>query len=431
MTHPRIAIALACAICCLANSLGASEDAIPAKPDKSRPIRVVKPNKLPPTLPAERIHLGQGYKPTMALLPNGELVVMSFFWEGGAHRRGGDYHEYNTLWRSTDLGRTWSVGKRVEHAPGKDFIGREHWLTSIDNGTEDGILFSTCHIAKWDIANPTDSAPSWINRSIDGGRTWKQLLIGPKGLDGPMTRTNRNIVRLCDGRLMFGVAHWSGAPGLINYLWTSTDEGLSWKQSKRLAFVGKYVNYKGGTSPFANGGPFIDETWFDINKEGNLTAYVRLNGTSPLYAKDEDPLPAGSDQVDRTITATSTDGGLTWGNFKDCGEYGQMYARIARLADRRLLLTFTQRDYYKGFTGHLGLRALISHNDGQTWNFDNDLVILDENTPKGWRQGGGFGNTIQLSDGSLISCYSYHNESKGRAKYQTEVVRWALPTLLK
>lgn len=418
----RQATEISCLLVSFMSSLGLAEEMIPREPDRSRPIRVVNADKLPVTLPAERIHLGRGYKPTMALLPNGELVLISFFWEGGPHRMGGAYHEFSTIWRSRDNGTTWSAGERVERSPGEDFIGREHWLTSIDDGTEHGILFSTCHIANWDVANPTDSAPSWINRSTDGGRTWTQTLIGPDGLDGPMTRTNRNVVRLADGRLMFAVAHWSGAPGLINYLWTSEDDGLTWQQSERLSF-GSYTNYKGEEQPFENGGPFIDETWFDVNEAGELVAYVRLNWTSPLFPIDKNPT-SGGDQADRTITATSTDGGLTWGDFKDCGNYGQMYARVTRLKDDRLLLTITQRDYYEGLNEHLGLRALISEDDGKTWNFERDLIILDENTPLGWRQGGGFGTTLQLPDGSLISCYSFHNETSGQAVYQTEVVRW-------
>ena len=408
-----------------------AEDIIPGEPDTSRPIRVVNPDRLSAEFPAERIHLGQGYKPTIARLPSGELIVMSFFWEGGAHRPGGTYHEYSTIWRSLDDGRTWSAGERASRSPEEDFIGREHWLTAIDDGTQHGLLFSTCQIALWDTSsplfgtpNPKNEAPSYVSRSTDGGRTWKQERIGPDGFDGAFTRTNRNIVRMDDGRLMFGVANWTGAPGLINYLWTSEDEGLTWQQSEQLSF-GTYTNYKGEEQPFENGGPFIDETWFDINQAGELVAYIRLNWTSPLFPIDETPT-SGGDQADRTITATSTDGGLTWGDFKDCGNYGQMYARVTRLNDDRLLLTITQRDYYEGLTEHLGLRALVSNDDGKTWNFEKDLIILDENTPLGWRQGGGFGTTLQLPDGSLISCYSFHNEATGQAVYQTEIVRWNL-----
>jgi hypothetical protein len=89
------------------------------------------------------------------------------------------------------------------------------------------------------------------------------------------------------------------------------------------------------------------------------------------------------------------------------------------------MMTFTKRN-----VDHpLGLRAVFSHNDGATWDFDNDHLIIDQNTPASFASGGGFGGTIQLLDGSLLSTYSYHDNVSGSLNYQTEVVRWSLPPL--
>ena len=38
--------------------------------------------------------------------------------------------------------------------------------------------------------------------------------------------------------------------------------------------------------------------------------------------------------------------------------------------------------------------------------------------------GGGFGNTIQLDDGTLVSCYSYRGKDGAT---HVEAVRWRLP----
>jgi hypothetical protein len=46
--------------------------------DETRPIRVPRSHRLPATLSAERISIGPGYKPAMARLPGGELVMMFF-----------------------------------------------------------------------------------------------------------------------------------------------------------------------------------------------------------------------------------------------------------------------------------------------------------------------------------------------------------------
>lgn len=89
------------------------------------------------------------------------------------------------------------------------------------------------------------------------------------------------------------------------------------------------------------------------------------------------------------------------------------------------MMTFTKR----GTNTPLGLRAAFSNDGGQTWDFDNDHIIIDDNTPSGWASGGGFGNTIQLSDGSLISAYSCPGSAAGIADIKTEVVRWSLPQI--
>ncbi len=50
--------------------------------NSSLPIRINSPRKLNAwQLPAERIHIGEAYKPSMALLPNGELVMVVLFQE--------------------------------------------------------------------------------------------------------------------------------------------------------------------------------------------------------------------------------------------------------------------------------------------------------------------------------------------------------------
>jgi len=84
------------------------------KIEPSRPIRVLRPLKLPATLPAERTALGPGYKPSMARLPDGELVMIFFTSEKIA-----GYHEFSKFSRSTDNGKTWSVPVRVKLGPGK------------------------------------------------------------------------------------------------------------------------------------------------------------------------------------------------------------------------------------------------------------------------------------------------------------------------
>lgn len=80
----------------------------------------------------------------------------------------------------------------------------------------------------------------------------------------------------------------------------------------------------------------------------------------------------------------------------------------------------------------IGLQAILSDDEGQTWDFANDRITIEGRTPWGGVSGGGFGNTLQLKDGSLISCYSYQDGPTYWTydppwKPKIEVVRWRLP----
>jgi hypothetical protein len=134
------------------------------------------------------------------------------------------------------------------------------------------------------------------------------------------------------------------------------------------------------------------------------------------------PIAAKDDQSDHFILFTSSDQGATFGRVRDFGEYGEMYMSILRLADERLLLTFTVRD----LKPPLGVRAIpgVETEDGFDFDFQHDRLMLDTRTPIGKPQGGGFGPTVQLADGMLVTSYTYRGEDD---QTHIEVVRWRLP----
>ena len=111
--------------------------------------------------------------------------------------------------------------------------------------------------------------------------------------------------------------------------------------------------------------------------------------------------------------------------FKPLGAVGELYPRYLKLRDGRVMLTFTVRcgRNADGKTLHqhctnttdgknIGLRAVFSNDDGTTFDMTSDRLIIDAqpDTPAAGLpdpSGGGYGNTIQLEDGTLISPYSY------------------------
>ncbi len=79
-------------------------------------------------LSAERIPVGipGDYKPCIALLPNGELLLVCFH---GIQLGEGKIREDIILFRSQDGGRTWSERQAL------DILGREPYFTVLKDGT--------------------------------------------------------------------------------------------------------------------------------------------------------------------------------------------------------------------------------------------------------------------------------------------------------
>jgi len=65
----------------------------------------------------------------------------------------------------------------------------------------------------------------------------------------------------------------------------------------------------------------------------------------------------------------------------------------------------------------------VEHDDGFTFDFEHDRLMLDTKTGSRY-QGGGFGPTVQLADDTLVTCCSYRGTDD---KTHLEVMRWRLP----
>jgi hypothetical protein len=341
----------------------------------------------------------------MALLPSGELVMVALYQDP---RPKGKIREWTGLWRSKDNGRTWT--ERIEV---KDLIGREQWLSC----TRAGTLFATCHLLAQDVNNKDGYTHSYVHRSTDGGKTWERTRIGPAGFPAKaVTMCSRNVVELPDGTLLLGIGVNEMQKGRLAWVWKSKDGGQTWDRSGPPVKIGSY-----GKRAYDNYDAFFTEDFTFRNRSGRLLHFIRCGPPSPMYPmNDGRTTPTGDDSGDRMMRCDSTDNGQTWGEVRDLGDYGMHYPRVLRLADGRLLLTFTQRSTVYP----IGLQAVLSYDDGKTWDLHSDRIIVEGKTPWGMASGGGFGNTLQLKDGTLISCYTYRGADD---RTHLEMVRWKLP----
>lgn len=348
-------------------------------------------------IPCERVAIGEpdDYKPCIAQLPSGELLLTAFHQHP---KQGNKVLEQTLLFRSQDGGTKWTGPEEL------DLLGREPYLTVLRSGT----IFITGHLLAADVRNPWGYTTGFLHRSTDAGRTWQSIRIESEQIKPKATNhATRNVLEMADGTLRLGVDYGGG--GGPYFVWRSTDGGQTWDKSRKCRPKDFRSQY----------GFFGGETWLWPARSGKIWALVRVDSTE-LPIKNR-PIKSKSDQSDHFILFSSADDGETFDRIGDFGDYGEMYMSILRLADRRLLLTFTVRD----LNPPLGVRAIpgAETEDGFRFDFVHDRIMLDTKTGSRY-QGGGFGPTVQLKDGTLVTSCSYRGADN---KSHLEVVRWKLP----
>ena len=376
-------------------------------------ITIRFPRDLPSTgLPVRRLAIGSpgDYKPMIVQLDNGELLITAFrIAELDVCLPDGRplVHEDVLLFRSTDRGRTWSE----PYVPDMVF-GREPYISVLSDGT----LLMTTHLSGRDHRNPSGRVKTYVHRSVDRGRTWHPQHIVPEHYPPDIwIHSSRNVLELDDGTLIMGVSGYDVATDL---LYCSTDKGLTWTV-RETKIVDKPTEY-----PW----PFWAEAVFWQSRSGKLLALCRVSQEHwPIEGRPASQ-SSHNDQCERLLLLSSSDHGTTWGFDSDLGDYGMMYPSLLRLADGRILLTYTVRS----LDLPLGVRAVlgIETNNSLAFDFSHDVIIIDEKTPSGQSSGGGFGNTLQLKDGSLLTPYSFRNadtkDPRGVEGVYLEVAAWRL-----
>lgn len=376
-----------------------SQDAVAA--DEHNFIEVRNPKTLAiDKIPCERIPLGEvdDYKPSIALLRSGELLLTMF---NGVRRDDGKILETVVIYRSRDGGNTWAGPEKP------DLPGREPSLSV----SKDGTVFITAHLLKQEVRNQDGYTYSNLHRSEDDGRTWTTTRIEPREFR-PKTigLTTRNVLQLADGSLLLGISEH--APNCQSVILRSADDGKTWPEKYRASFDSVPEDY-----PYT----LFGEAHLWQARSGKIYAILRVGaGNSWPLAGSNDP--GNNDQSERMIVYASTDMGRNWSKVRDLGDYGQMYMSIVRAGDERLLLTFTQR----AISLPLGVRAVLGRESKDGFKFDlkHDQIMIDTKTPVGSPSGGGFGPTVRLKDGTLVTSYTWRDANN---KKHAEVVRWRLP----
>ncbi len=322
----------------------------------------------------------QGW-PTVALLPNGDLMVVV---SGGRENHVCPFGRV-VMFRSSDGGKTWSEGTTILDHPADD---RDAGICVTDKGTilvtsftsfaylgyfeaerkrqqEGKGTWSDERYNRWAEAHKpfeTEQARKaelgcWMIRSEDGGKTWSDRYSS-------IVNSPHGPIQLKDGRLIYpGKKLWDN-PKTIG-ICESKDDGKTWSWLANLDPIP-------GEDP---NGQYFELHGVQANS-GRIIVQIRSHAST-------------SNQ--ETLQTESEDGGKTWTQVHRIGVWG-IPSHLTKLNDGRLLLTNGyRREPY-------GNQARISADEGRTWS---QPFVISQCAPCDL----GYPATVQLKDGTLVSVW--------------------------
>ena len=327
--------------------------------------------------------------PFIATAANGDWLVT---WNMSVRREEGRYSprqylhppedpEYrNYMIRSKDKGKTWELPRVV---PGYEWSGTEHVsLCLLDNGELLAAFYQRAffpleegeknqsHRYGWHHNPPhpwiVTHGGTYVFRSKDNGETWEES----GSIDSSpfiSAYSPRQIVQLDHNILIFtaGAAdpmypsgYWrksphriknSGGNRLVNgeivqepsrvYICISRDGGYSWRETREIATHQSY--------------DFVEPAMIRCSS-GRLLCHLR-----------------NCRQTGHLWQVVSDDGGETWSEPEMTPMWGYP-AHLVQLGDGRLLSVYGhRREPY-------GIRACTSPDDGNTWDYDDQIIIRDD-----------------------------------------------------
>ena len=299
---------------------------------------------------------------------------------------------------SRDGGRTWEEVERIPDRavgprPGDTFkaadgalvrIGQNwrRWFPPEQRATYEG---------KYNIETPGTYKPDWfainsggfLARSEDAGKTWQKSEIAE--LDTYVSCSSPwSTVQLRDGRVLRAFMVRTGKDDSGAVFVTTTQDG------RRATAVRVMSDPEAKLH-------FTEETLVHETGAGVIWLLTRVEG--------------GDDQL---WQALSRDGGRSW-TAAPSGIVGHPPSGMVRLADGRLVLTYGYRH------APFGVRAVISADDGLTW--DTDHVIVLRNDGAGYDLG--YPVSTVLPDGTIVTLYYFTDRAEGIT--HIACTRWQAP----
>jgi hypothetical protein len=258
---------------------------------------------------------------------------------------------------------------------------------------------------------------SGVNRyfSSNHGQTWAQpvavqsvrskFAAGVEGNDGVDRAADGNAVRVMEIAYFWPNGEMAGWPkaatnAVFRY---SLDQGRTWQGEVQPPTWKYNVTYKG--TVYQRG---VSEGSVVRAANGSLVAALRTDMPPRFFVGGG----AYDDSLEGTGVSISNDNGATWSPVNVLFEAGRHHANLQRLRNNDLLMTLIVRDDIRtgsGLDTHMrGCDALLSHDNGLTWNLERRITLdeFDYFKPSYWvePQCGHLGTAV-LADGSVLTAY--------------------------
>ena len=213
-----------------------------------------------------------------------------------------------------------------------------------------------------------DSVSVFCRISRDGGNTWgAEIPIAANAPGFKMYCPYGRIISDPEGVMYMSVYGSSETSDTDNvaYMLRSYDGGESW----------------GGESAFPLG---FNETSYVFTKSGDMVAAARSGAGAVHVAKSDDR-------------------GKNWSEPVQVTRVGEHPADLCELESGKLFMTYGRR------IRPMGCGALVSHDGGETWDHDREILLAGDGILNGDL---GYPSTVQLDDGSINTALYFASGSE-------------------
>jgi hypothetical protein len=222
----------------------------------------------------------------------------------------------------------------------------------------------------------------WVRRSDDDGKTWQKTAI--PALDTYASCSSPwSYTQLSDGRLVRVFMVQAGPDDSGDVFAAFTRDGRTAETARVMGDPEEKLR-------------FTEETLVHETSDGVIWMLTRVEG--------------GDDHLWQGV---SRDGGRTWSARKTAVK-GHPPSGLVALADGRLVLTYGYRH------PPYGIRAVISHDEGLTW--DGAHVVVLRNDGAGYDLG--YPSSMQLDDSTILTVYYFTDDEQVTHIAGT---RWQVP----